>query len=135
MYDFDYLGVQARARDLSDGLILFASRRDDPLDPNEIRSLAQPFVPDLAQYRALLRGYQSVTPLTEQEWRALPLLMRSRWIQIRLRGARKIAEDQRIRFVLHRFFEVIDWLDREADALFRTLKNSIEPMDRDSNVL
>lgn len=128
MYDFDYLGIEARARDVSDGLISFASRRGDPFDPNVMHSLAQPFVPDLTQCRSLLSGYQSETPLTAAEWQALPLLMRSRWIQMRLRGARKVPTDQRIRFVLHRFFEVTDWLDREADRFFGSLRQNTQPL-------
>ncbi len=87
MYDFDYLDVQARARDLSDGLISFASRRGEPFDPDVLHSLVQPFVPDGARCQLLLRGYQSVAPLTELEWQALPWLIRSRWLQMRLRGA------------------------------------------------
>ncbi len=87
MYDFDYLDVQARARDLSDGLISFASRRGDPFDPDVIHSLVQPFVPDGPRCQLLLRGYQSVVPLTDLEWQAFPWLIRSRWIQMRLRGA------------------------------------------------
>jgi Ser/Thr protein kinase RdoA (MazF antagonist) len=131
IYDFDYLHVQARARDLSDGLISFASRRGEPFDPDVIHSLVQPFVPDAARCQLLLRGYQSVTPLTEREWQALPWLIRSRWIQMRLRGARKLAEDQRLHFVLHRFFEVIDWLDREAAGFFLGLKRNLGGADSD----
>lgn len=127
-YDFDYLGVQARIRDLSDAMISFASRRSGVFDPNVMQSLVQPFVPDGALCRLLLDGYQDKSPLTENEWQALPLLMRSRWIQMRLRGARKVAEDQRIRFVLHRFFEVIGWLDREGNRFFDTLRQRLEPI-------
>jgi Ser/Thr protein kinase RdoA (MazF antagonist) len=128
LYDFDYLGVQARARDLSDALISFTSRRGDVFDPNVMHSLVQPFVPDWSLCRLLLSGYQDESPLTETEWRALPLLVRSRWIQMRLRGARKVPEDQRIRFVLQRFFEVIDWLDREGNAFFDALKQNLQPV-------
>lgn len=70
MYDFDYLDVQARARDLSDALISFASRRGEPFDPDVIHSLVQPFVPDGPRCQLLLRGYQSVAPLTDREWQA-----------------------------------------------------------------
>ena len=126
LYDFDYLGVQARARDVSDALISFASRRGDVFDPNVMQSLAQPFVPDLSLCRSLLNGYQNESLLTGAEWRTLPLLVRSRWIQMRLRGARKVPADQRIRFVLHRFFEVIDWLDCQADAFMKRLDNGSE---------
>jgi Ser/Thr protein kinase RdoA (MazF antagonist) len=125
IYDFDYLDIQARARDLSDALISFASCRGELFDPDLIRSLVQPFVPDRPRCRLLLGGYQSVAPLTELEWEALPWLIRSRWVQMRLRGARKLPEPQRIDFVLHRFAEVIDWLDREAGGFFAGLKQDL----------
>lgn len=125
MYDFDYLAVQARVRDVSDAIIYFASRHGDTFDADEIGSMVQPYVPDLARCRVLLRGYQSVSALTDPELRALPLLIRSRWIQERLRGARKVAPQQRIHFVLHRFFEVIDWLDREAIDFLQRLKQDL----------
>jgi Ser/Thr protein kinase RdoA (MazF antagonist) len=127
LYDFDYLGVQARSRDLSDALISFASRRGDTFDPNVMHSLVQPFVPDCSLCGLLLGGYQGESMLTDAEWQALPLLVRSRWIQMRLRGARKVPLDQRIRFVLHRFFEVIEWLDGEGDMFFDTLRQELQP--------
>jgi Ser/Thr protein kinase RdoA (MazF antagonist) len=112
LYDFDYLNVQARARDVSDAVMFFASRRDRPLDADDIRSLTQPLVPDAERCRQLLAGYQSATPLTEEEWQALPWLMRSRWIQMRLRGSRKVPEAEKVPFVLDRFFELPEWLDK-----------------------
>lgn len=126
VYDFDYLGVQARVRDISDAIISFASHRRDRFDPNAIGSLVQPYVPDLSLCRVLLGAYQDLLPLTNPEWQALPWLMRSRWIQMRLRGARKIGEDQRVSFVLDRFFEVIDWLDREGDVFIEGLKEDLQ---------
>ena len=122
LYDFDYLAVHARARDLSDALMFFASTRPAPLEPDRIRSLTQPFVPDLQACRAVVRGYQSACRLTGDEWRALPWLIRSRWIQMRLRGSRKVAPAEKIAFVLGRFFEVPEWLDRNGTRFFDELR-------------
>jgi homoserine kinase type II len=126
VYDFDYLGVQAQVRDVSDAIMFFASRRDAPLEPNRIRSLTQPFVPDLEWSRQVLERYTNRRPLTEREWQALPLLMRSRWLQMRLRGSRKVPPEEKVAFVLDRFFEVIDWLDRESESLFQRLRTAVE---------
>jgi len=125
VYDFDYLSVQAQVRDVCDAIMFFASRREEPLEPDRIRSLAQPFVPDLEWSGRLLRSYGSRRPLAEGEWQALPWLMRSRWLQMRLRGSRKVPADEKAPFVLHRVFEVIVWLDREAEAFFRRLEASV----------
>lgn len=126
VYDFDYLGVQAQVRDVSDALMFFASRRDSPLEPNRIQSLTQTFVPDLEQSRLLLERYMRRRPLAESEWQALPWLVRSRWLQMRLRGCRKVPAEEKVAFVLHRFFEVVDWLDREAEPFFRRLRAAVE---------
>jgi Ser/Thr protein kinase RdoA (MazF antagonist) len=123
VYDFDYLSVQAQVRDVCDAIMFFASKRETPLEPDRIQSLTQPFVPDLEQSALLLRGYGSRRPLVDREWRALPWLMRSRWLQMRLRGSRKVPAGDKVQFVLDRMFEVIDWLDREGEAFFRKLND------------
>jgi len=107
-----YANVQARARDLTDGLMFFASRRDGPVHPEQIRSLTQSMTPDADRCRRLIEGYQSGVGLTDLEWEALPLLIRSRWVQMRLRGARKVPDEDKVDFVLEEFFGVIDWPDR-----------------------
>ena len=122
IYDFDYLNVQARARDVCDGLMFFAATRETRLAPDDIRSLTQPFLLDSHRCRLLLRGYQDTGRLTGPEWRALPLLIRSRWIQMRLRGSRKVPEAEKATFVLDRFPEVIDWLDCKAGSFFDKLQ-------------
>ncbi|MBI5394245.1 MAG: phosphotransferase [Verrucomicrobia bacterium] len=122
LYDFDYLAVQARVRDVSDALIFFASRRRQPVNPDDIRSLTQPFVPDAERCRRLLAGYQTVSRLTDAEWDALPWLIRSRWTQMRLRGSRKVPPTEKVPFVLHDFFEVINWLDNEGSEFFESLR-------------
>jgi len=122
LYDFDYLAVQARVRDVSDALIFFASRRQQPLNPDDIRSLTQPFVPDAAHCQRLLAAYQTVSGLTDAEWDALPWLIRSRWLQMRLRGSRKVPPAEKVSFVLDSFFEVINWLDNEGSDFFQCLR-------------
>ncbi|NUQ66312.1 MAG: phosphotransferase [Pirellulales bacterium] len=125
VYDFDYLNVQARARDLSDALMFFASNRNLPLDPDDIRSLTQPFVPDRRLAGLLIGGYEETTLLAGDEWSALPLLMRSRWIQMRLRGSRKVHPEEKLPFVLDRFFEVTDWLEAQGSAWFENLREDL----------
>jgi hypothetical protein len=45
---------------------------------------------------------------------------------MRLRGCRKVPAEEKVAFVLHRFFEVVDWLDREAEPFFRRLRAAVE---------
>jgi Ser/Thr protein kinase RdoA (MazF antagonist) len=122
LYDFDYLSPQARCRDLVDALMFFASDRRQSINADDIRSLTQPFVPNLQWALWLLGGYQQVSRLTDLEWVAFPLLMRSQWLQIRLRGSRKVHPDEKLAFVMDGFSEVISWLDHEAGNFFAALR-------------
>ncbi len=123
VYDFDYLSPQARCRDLVDALMFFAARRRQTVNPDDIRSLTQPFTLRLEWASWLLAGYQQVSRLTDLEWAALPWLLRSQWLQIRLRGSRKVPPEQKLAFVTERFFEFIAWLDDEAEGFFATLRS------------
>lgn len=124
LYDFDYLAVQARARDVIDALMFFASNRAAPFVPDDIHSLTQTFVPDFSASRAVLDGYRSISPLTDDEWRALPLLMRSRWVQMRLRGSRKVPPSEQTDFVLRNFSTVPDWIQDSGPAFFSRLRKN-----------
>ena len=121
LYDFDYLSRQARARDVCDGLMFFAAKRPMELNANDIDSLTQVFQIEFDWARALLEGYQENISFTKNEWKVLPLLIRSRWLQIRLRGSRKVEESRKVEFVLDRFFDVIRWLDKEANNFFTAI--------------
>jgi Ser/Thr protein kinase RdoA (MazF antagonist) len=123
VYDFDYLSPQARCRDLVDALMFFAAKRRHAVNPDDIRSLTQPFALNLEWSAWLLDGYQEVSRVTDLEWAALPWLIRSQWLQIRLRGSRKVPREERLAFVLGGFFELIGWLNYEAEAFFGALRS------------
>jgi Ser/Thr protein kinase RdoA (MazF antagonist) len=123
LYDFDYLAVQARTRDIVDALMFFASERSTVFEPDDIRSLTQPFTPNYTASRAVLAGYQSISHLTSDEWQALPLLLRSRWIQMRLRGSRKVPASEQLDFVLTKFSDVTDWLNGAGCEFFTQLRH------------
>lgn len=129
VYDFDYLSLQARVRDVVDALMFFAADREGPLRPDDIRSLTQPFQPCLESARILIQGYQEKLPLSDPEWQAIPLLMRSQWLQIRLRGSRKVPPADRLEFVLNGFFRVIDWLDDRGMEFIAQLRRGAAPKE------
>lgn len=122
VYDFDYLSLQARVRDVVDALMFFAAHRDKLMNPDDIYSLTQPFAFDFERAKVLLSSYQRLGKVVDVEWEAMPWLVRSQWIQIRLRGSRKVPQADKVSFVLDRFFEMIEWLDQEADDFFGRLQ-------------
>lgn len=121
VFDFDYLSEQARVHDIVHALIFFAAHRDSQLDVDAIHSLTQPFTLDSELSRELLNNYQVGTKLQAAEWEAMPLVVRSQWLQYRLRGSRKVPPERKVAFVLNRLFDVIDWLDRDAEHFFASL--------------
>jgi len=48
--------------------------------------------------------------------------MRSQWLQIRLRGSRKVPRQEKLAFVTDSFFELIAWLDHETEHFFGALR-------------
>ena len=124
VYDFDYLSYQARARDLSDAFAFFGSVRKTPFTTDRIDSLTQVFTPEPRLCRQIIQGYQKVFSLTDEEWRAFPLLILSRWLQMRLRGSRKVPDAEKLSFVLDQFFEVPLWLEEEGQIFFDRIRRA-----------
>ena len=75
---------------------------------------------------------KNVTPTTDQQrglhhrGLCLPLFLRSQWLQIRLRGSRKVPPRERVSFVLNRFFDLIEWLDLQGPTFFDRLRRAVE---------
>ena len=116
--DYDYAAPGPTARDLGDALMFFAARRKSPFNPDDIRSLTQGWQIDDERAKSLLKGYASVRPLPEN-LETLRDLMRSRWLQVKLRGARKVPREQKIGFVLSDLWPTADWLKRDFIPWFR----------------
>jgi Ser/Thr protein kinase RdoA (MazF antagonist) len=128
VYDFDYLSLQARVRDVCDALMFFAAGRDQPVDPDDIITLTAPYCLDVDRAVVLLEGYQQTISLTAAEWEAIPWILRSQWCQMRLRGSRKVPENDKVSYVLDRFFEQIDWLENSAPTLVSAVQTKLRPL-------
>ena len=122
IFDFDYLSPQARAHDVVDALAFFASRRGSALEYRRHPLAGAALPARRGDYREFCWAdtKKSVASKTSNG-KSLPWIIRSLWIQMRLRGSRKVPTEQKAAFVLDRFDEVIDWLDREAADFFASL--------------
>lgn len=109
MLDFDWANRQSRLVDVRDGLYFFAYRRPENLEADDIWSLTQPAARDADSVRVFLEEYSRTAPLTAAERQALPLLLRSRLCQMRIRGARKVPARKRLRFLA---WGIVEQLDR-----------------------
>ena len=110
--------------DIVHSLIFFAARRDSALEPNSIRSLTQPFVLDADFARVLLDGYQEIGRLVDVEWEAMPWIVRSQWCSSVCGAVEKCRASSGCRTYGIGIGEVVDWLDRSAEAFFERLRVS-----------
>ena len=109
-------------------------RRDDVLrlaSPAAVRRRRHPpndaaVHPRRGAFAPLLAGYECVSRLTGPEWEALAGLIRSRWLQIRLRGSRKVPAAEKVAFVLHDLFQVVAWLDGPGIDFFQRLRRECQ---------
>lgn len=97
LFDFDWTNRQERIRDVADGLLFFCRRSH--FDPSDIVSLTAAVGLDPALCRVFLSAYEVARPLTGEERGALPLVMEARWLQVRIRGMRKVPSHGRLRFL------------------------------------
>ena len=119
--DYDYCSGFTPLRDLGDGLMFFSAGHTQTFDTNDIWSLTQEWRPDATRAAALLNGYSSrrTLPVT---WELLNELMVSRWLQCRLRGARKVADSDKIDFVLKGLWGPLDFLRYKFPVWFRAVR-------------
>jgi hypothetical protein len=98
-------------RDIGDGMIFFAARREQEFNPNDIWSLTQPWQPDDDRAVAFLQGYSSIRPLPE-DWPMTNYILLSRWLQVKLRGSRKVPKEQKLDFVLEDLWPTVHWIEQ-----------------------
>jgi len=120
LLDYDYASPGPAMRDIGDGLVFFASRRPRDFDLNDIWSLTQGWKPDTDRAMAFLRGYTSIRPLPD-DWPTTSHILLSRWLQVKLRGSRKVPKEEKIRFVLTDLWDVVRWLEHYFHGWFTQL--------------
>jgi len=121
VFDLDWVSRQPRARDLSDGVYYFASRRDGILDGGDIQSLTRGLRYDIPRARVFLDGYRALRPVAEAELRALPQVAAARWLFSKVAGMRKVLEPDRPAFAVRDALDPVRWLDEHGDELIEAL--------------
>lgn len=104
--------------------LLVAGSRQSNFDPDDIWSLAQPCRIEKTNALTFLQGYASVRPLPP-DWCDLPQVLSSRWIQIRVRGSRKVSRQEKIRFLLLDLESTLDYLSVELPAILTDIVTSL----------
>jgi len=98
LFDFDWANRQERIRDVADALLFFCTA-DSPEGPSDIYGLTRAVGLEPGPCRLLLASYEAEWPLRAEEREALSPVMEARWLQVRIRGMRKVPVGQRLRFL------------------------------------
>ena len=99
LLDFDWANRRERIRDIGDCLIFFCAERVEAIDPGDIWSLTQGFRIDLRRAAILISAYCEIDGIVASEVAALPTVLSLRWLQMRIRGGRKVSEARRLEFL------------------------------------
>jgi len=91
IFDLDWATLQPRARDLADGIFLFAGERDSDIDASDIFSLTQTWRPSRERALVFMNAYLGEAGLSADESDALPLYCR-------VAGMVKVAPERRIEY-------------------------------------
>ena len=121
IFDLDWAMPMPRCRDIGDALYFFAGDRQG-IDPSDIWALTEAVQFDSAKCLMFLRAYHEASPLSTDEWDAIPPAFEGRWLSIRLEGMAKVPHADRIRFFGRGDVQVpVEWLDANWPELRRSV--------------
>lgn len=117
VFDLDWASEQPRIRDVADGVFYIASRRRTPLRGEDIFSLTEAPALDLDRARVFLQRYAEREPLAPEELKALPNLLRARWLYARTSGMHKVSADKQALLFLREIDAPLRWIDKHEGDL------------------
>ncbi|HOJ10784.1 MAG TPA: phosphotransferase [Clostridiales bacterium] len=123
LFDFDWVSLQPRIRDITDGIIYFSSKRNENLTGNNIFSLATGYIFDLEGMRLFIKGYsQNVSlPVLEEEIKNIPYFIRARLMHSRVQALKKIPEALSIKMLTEGMKHLLSWIDENQNRLIENL--------------
>lgn len=118
IFDFDWISRQPRIRDVVDGMIYFASMRED-ISGGDIFSLAKGYILNKRGIRIFIEAYNKAVrnKLNDDELRYIPDFMRFRLIYSRIQALPKIRSEQRVGMLTDGVTQMLDWIDENKDVL------------------
>lgn len=123
LFDFDWISMQPRLRDVVDGIIYFSAIRSVGFDGSDIFSLTQTCRFDYARSRLFAEAYRKTCdrPLDADEISIIPLLMQARLLHSRVEALAKIPASRRVEMLTKGIAEPLRWLDDHYEELMDSL--------------
>jgi Ser/Thr protein kinase RdoA (MazF antagonist) len=123
IFDFDWISVQPRMRDIADGIAYFAATRETMIDSSDIFSLTQTCSFDPDRIRLFMKGYRETCgrPLDGKEIAAIPLLIQARLMHSRVEALAKIPATRTVEMLTKGIEAPLTWLDEHGDELIRIM--------------
>jgi len=121
IFDLDWASRELRVRDLADGILYVAGKREKRIDGGDIFSLTQSCQIDIPRSTKFLGAYCKSQMITLEELEALPLVMRARWMYSRVSGLRKVAPERKLEFFLMGIETPLQWLDKNEEKMVKAL--------------
>jgi len=123
LFDFDWVSLQPRVRDVTDGIIYFSSKRTGNITGNDIFSLATGYNLDFERSKKFLKAYsESVRmPLTRDEIKHIPFFMKARLIHSRVQALPKIPEEMAVKMLTVGMKDLLSWIDENMGCFGNVL--------------
>lgn len=125
LFDFDWISMQPRMRDVVDGIIYFSGVRSGGIDGSDIFSLTQPCRFDLTRIRLFADAYRAAChrPLDADEIAAAPYMMKARLLYSRVQALAKIPAGRSVEMLTKGISEPLTWLDDHGETLAACLES------------
>ncbi|GAA3406911.1 phosphotransferase enzyme family protein [Paenibacillus hodogayensis] len=119
LFDFDWISLQPRVRDVADGIIYFSGVRPGGIDGTDIFSLTQSCSFEWGRIDDFLTAYNSnaAQPLQREEASAIPYLISARLINSRVQALTKIPANRHLEMLTAGMDNPLAWIEANRAQL------------------
>ena len=117
LFDFDWVSLQPRLRDVADGIIYFASRRNQNITGNNIFSLASGYTLDIERSKKFINAYcrNVYIPLLKEEIKYIPYFIKARLMHSRVQALSKIPRHQAVKMLTEGMKPILLWIHENME--------------------
>ncbi|MDF2668989.1 MAG: aminoglycoside phosphotransferase [Paenibacillus sp.] len=124
LFDFDWISLQPRIRDVVDGIIYFSGVRPGGIDGTDIFSLTQSCSFEWRRIGDFVKAYNKSVdqPLQQEEAYAIPYLISARLINSRVQALAKIPASRHLEMLTAGMASPLAWIEENRVQLTEEVK-------------